>query len=478
MRPDLTDTMGAVYAASGTHASYPAGYAFDNNMTRPVLFLKNQPPCYVIYAFAGPVVVDGYSVSRAGAPLQDNHLERTVSNWSLEGSDHGDNNGTWDEVDRQSGQIWTSLDTNIEPVTRYYEVTTTNNIGYRFWRFSAYNSNNSGDYIGVGELEYFGRVPVDVPHITLLKPTYFGTRNAVEKGKVTLRGDMDAGGEPAGVFIAHGDAPESLSVTNHLSSPVTGPFDLVLDGLEGGRPYWFIMVATNSVGRYETTPQMFCTRGDDITSLALHGNNAVTAPDSAPPRLGYTAFDNDWGGDNNRWFENLAIVGFPQNEISITYTFPKKTVLTGYGIYSYYQYVERNPKTWRMEGSNGDKILGPWTVVDRREDQPGWQADEPRFFGISPTPPGFTHWRLSLEELQSHGSTYSQIAELEYFGRRDVSGVPQPAALPHEQLGNGAVKIKGEFVEGGDAGVRIVYGGAPDNLVFTNDLGFAAESFE
>jgi hypothetical protein len=278
---------------------------------------------------------------------------------------------------------------------------------------------------------------------------------------------MDAGGEPAWVFVAHGAAPGVYTVTNHIGS-IMGPFDLTLDNLEGGKPYWLTMVATNSVGRYEMPATIFGTRGDDITDLTRDGVGAVTAPDTAAPRLGHVAFDNVWD-DLNRWFETLSLVTFP---IPITYTFQKKMVPTGYGIHGNNQFTDRQPKTWRLEGSNGDKITGPWTLLDRRENQPAWPEGVwgSRFFGVASTE-GFIHWRLSLEELHSHANMYSQVMEIEYFGYPDVSDPPQPVALPVEILGNGAVNIKGGFAMGGGVAAfsRRVYLRGAGNTVDVED---------
>ena len=420
-RPDLTDTMGGVVEACPCTqvGAYDAYRAFDNNVGNSTWLvtyatMSKAPGAYLIYGFPGKVVIDGYKVYKQ----TQGGVNRTASEWTLEGTDDYVS-GPWTTIDHQKNQ--TNWDANVWGHNFTYATATTNSLGFTHWRFTMLNTSGAGDHVGIGELEFYGHVPLGPPH--LATPTFTYGTSAGSHHTMTLNGNLDGGSE-AGVLVAHGVSPDNLAFTNVVPATVTGLFKLALTGLEPLQWYYLTMVATNSAGRYELPAQAsFLTRGVDITpQISSLLDPRVTSMDSffdGNHYEGYQAFDHNYA---NRWIERLDVNPQP----AITFTLPEKTVITGYGIWVNGE--DRDIKTWRIEGTNNDKadwdVPNAWRLLDRKVNQPYWGSKECRVFKTSSTR-GFTHIRLTIEAVQNH--TQSDVVEIEYYGHKDMT--PQGALL-------------------------------------------------
>jgi hypothetical protein len=113
------------------------------------------------------------------------------------------------------------------------------------------------------------------------------------------------------------------------------------------------------------------------------------------------AFDNNL---NTKWLHAV------NSDAWVGYEFSEATTIAFYVITSADDVPERDPKDWRLEGSNdGDN----WTVLDTRTDEDFPSRYQKRTFPIT-TPQAFKYCRLFVEN--SAGENQIQLQELEFIG--------------------------------------------------------------
>ena len=115
------------------------------------------------------------------------------------------------------------------------------------------------------------------------------------------------------------------------------------------------------------------------------------------------AFDDNLG---TKWLH------FVSQNAWISYKNVSGSVIAAYSITSADDVPERDPKNWRVEGSN-DGVT--WTLLDQQSDQNFQKRFEKRTFLLA-SPASFDQYRLYITE--NHGDGSIQLQELEWIGRK------------------------------------------------------------
>ncbi|BAV09995.1 gliding motility-associated C-terminal domain-containing protein [Filimonas lacunae] len=79
----------------------------------------------------------------------------------------------------------------------------------------------------------------------------------------------------------------------------------------------------------------------------------------------------------------------------------------------------RDPKTWKLEGSNNGST---WTVVDTRTNEAFPDRKQTRVFDIASAPAAYLYYRMNISA--NNGSTLFQLSEWRLLGASAASGVP------------------------------------------------------
>lgn len=255
--------------------------------------------------------------------------------WTFEGSDDF---ATWEELDSQSDQSWTTGNWN-----EYYIGNTT---AYRYYRLKVTAVTGDVTKLYIAEIEY----------------------KYVRNGKVEIVGG--AASDFSGLSFSQG-APVSVSGNIALSSDVNlksssatvsidGTIDLAghelwLNGLDGTG------TITNSTSFDLTNPS------GTVSSTNNYLNSNTVAAKAFCDAASYDS--------THRVIANIST----QSPIQIDYTFPAATVVNAYRVmsngHSDSSAGERAPKSIKFYGSN-DGI--EWTELDSRSHETGWVMNEMR----------------------------------------------------------------------------------------------------
>ena len=98
--------------------------------------------------------------------------------------------------------------------------------------------------------------------------------------------------------------------------------------------------------------------------------------------------------------------------VTMTYHSTQSARLTSYTITSANDYDGRDPKNWRLEGSNNGTS---WETIDTRSDQSFSARFQKKTYDVT-TSKVFSHYRLVVTDRKTASSTVFQIAEMELFG--------------------------------------------------------------
>ena len=136
---DITDLGGTISAQyqSGSPTGEEYTNLIDNNVRTKYLTFNSSG--WIQYQANASYVVTGYSITSA-----NDYPERDPLNWTLQGSNNGNN---WATIDSRSGQ-----DFPDRFQTRTFSFN--NSTAYSYYRFNL--SNNSGTILQLGEIELFG----------------------------------------------------------------------------------------------------------------------------------------------------------------------------------------------------------------------------------------------------------------------------------------------------------------------------------
>ncbi|MBO7542030.1 MAG: RICIN domain-containing protein, partial [Bacteroidales bacterium] len=123
--------------------------------------------------------------------------------------------------------------------------------------------------------------------------------------------------------------------------------------------------------------------------------------------------------DNTDGSKYCAAIG-SNDEVWIRYSSTQKAVLTAYTLCSANDAHGRDPKAWRLEGSNDGTN---WTVLDTRSNQTFVDFKQKHYYEVSTTE-AFGMFRLVVTARNDAASTIFQMAEWQLFG--NVTGSFDP----------------------------------------------------
>ena len=423
---DLTNEIDAKTAASTTTngvevamatADYSAYFAFDNRhenlqgKSGHILHTANFSNFGLLeinYDFgeSTPQVVNCYRIM--GSNWED--YTSCPKAWTFEGSDDF---ATWEELDSQSDQTWTTGNWN-----EYYIGNTT---AYRYYRLKVTAVTGTGanaTKLYIAEIEY----------------------KHIKSSKVEIVGE--AASDFSGLSFSQG-APVSVSGNIALSSDmdlrsssatvsIDGTIDLAghemwLNGLDG----------TGTI----TDSSSFDLTDSDPSRVSLPNEN-IFLP-TGPATAAFGDYDR-WTDTGHRTIADLAD-NVDKMPIQIDYTFPVATVVNAYRLKSNghsVSAVNRTPKSIKFYGSN-DGI--EWTELDARTHETGWVANEERQFEfVNET--AYAKYRIEFHAnngSDSTGGNFIEFFKLEYgdtgrFGRLYV-------AVPSGTTTNSGVTLSGEL---------------------------------
>ena len=133
--------------------------------------------------------------------------------------------------------------------------------------------------------------------------------------------------------------------------------------------------------------------------------------------------------------------------VTMTYNSTQSARLTSYTITSANDFDGRDPKNWRLEGSNNGSS---WTTIDTQSNQAFGSRFLKKTYNVT-TSQEFSHYRLVVTARKDANATVFQIAEIELFGL--VAQIPM--AFAPESTGEDATGI--EETPAVDTGMFNVY---------------------
>ena len=129
--------------------------------------------------------------------------------------------------------------------------------------------------------------------------------------------------------------------------------------------------------------------------------------------------------DNTDGSKYCAAIG-SGDEVWLRYNSTQKAVLSSYALCSANDAHGRDPKAWRLEGSNDGEN---WTVLDTRSNQTFPDYKQKRTYEVS-TSEAFGLFRLVVTQRYDAASTIFQLAEWQLFG--EVTGSFDPYTSVNE----------------------------------------------
>jgi len=138
----------------------------------------------------------------------------------------------------------------------------------------------------------------------------------------------------------------------------------------------------------------------DGTLTDRNGIVNVSDENTAASEVAINAFDNN---HNSKW---LSFEDTPW----ITYQLNDTAIITRYSITSANDAPSRDPKSWRLQGSNDGSN---WTDIDNQSIQAFSERHQTKTFSVNHNQ-SFNQFRLDIN--QNNGDNYTQIAELTLIG--------------------------------------------------------------
>lgn len=152
---------------------------------------------------------------------------------------------------------------------------------------------------------------------------------------------------------------------------------------------------------------------DDLTTAEggtlTFSHQGVNSAESAPMAI-----------DNNLTTKYCANIN-PAGSVWLRYQSRQPVVLTSYSISSANDAPERDPRSWRLQGSSDGRT---WTDLDSRTDETFDSRFLTRTFAVEPADTAFTWFRLYVQERRDPAAAIFQISEWQLFGH-----APEPDAI-------------------------------------------------
>lgn len=362
-------------------ASEGAANLIDTSAATKLFILKNRS--WIQYRMTAPTVIRSYDISSA-----NDFPERDPKDWTFEGS--------------FDGFRWVPLHSVARPEPfpqrqTTYTHTFSNTTAYLYYRLNVTrNSATSG-----GDLQLAGlRVGGSRPSGTV--PGTVGAVVASVSGtSATVSWSSVAGATGYYVQRSSEDGKSVVELTTSGTSYVDSGlvhgtvYVYRVQAHNGGTLRGFPSALSNAVvtaaapgGLKDVTALSSFAPSDQFNTTGLEG--IAKATDGAPGTK-YLTFNP------TTWLQQQTVTG---------------AVITQYTITSANDHPGRDPKNWRLQGSNSSS--GPWTTLDTRTNQ-GFPARlQARTFTANTSSQAFSHYRLVVDANRGEGIT--QLAEWRLYG--------------------------------------------------------------
>ena len=219
----------------------------------------------------------------------------------------------------------------------------------------------------------------------------FAYRNAGEQRKVATRTGL----------IVRANSEDSLSLFFTPEEEGRYTVDIALDDRDSRR----IGSGKVDIRGFMLPDDLTTTEGGQLTT-SHQGVNSAEAPAMAI--------------DNNLTTKFCANIN-PAGTVWLRYRLREPIVLTSYSISSANDAPERDPRTWRLQGSSDGRT---WTDLDSRTDELFPSRYLTRTYDVQPADTAFTWFRLYVQQRRDAASTVFQLSEWQLFGH-----VPEPDAI-------------------------------------------------
>lgn len=425
---NLTELPPSSYMARGENGT-GEGLAklFDGDVATK--WLDFSSTSWIKIVFAKPAMLEAYSITSA-----NDHSERDPASWTLSGSNDGVN---WTVIEKRSGQSWGS-----RFQTRDFAFAQKTG-AYTQFRFDF--QATSGSIVQLAELECYGtQSGTTTSSPVQVVPTSYSARGENGSGEGLAKlfdGDasskwLDFSGT-TWVKMSFAkptmlDAYTLTSANDHVErDPVSWTFSGSNDGVNwtvidsrSGQSWASRFQARDFVLAQRTAAYTyfrfeFRATSGSITQLAeleltgVQSGATTTGSIVEVVPAAYSARGENGAGEGlAKLFDGDASTKWLDfsGTTWVRMSFSKPTMLEAYSLTSANDYVERDPVSWTLSGSN-DGVT--WTVIESRTGQTWQSRFLTRDFALAQRTAAYTYFQFSFQ-AQAGGIT--QLAELELFG--------------------------------------------------------------
>lgn len=392
---DMTDDLTGTITAQGEHpANEMATNAFDNTTaTKWLDYATNYPSTrasWLQYKFANaqqPSVTD-YTITSA-----NDAVERDPAAWRLLGSNNGGTN--WTTLDARTNQVFAS-----RFLKQSYVVT--NPAPFNVYRLQIDRVANPGaaNSVQLSEFELLG-----TPAWTYFWKFGDGTTSTLQNPQHNF---TNAGNYRVDLAVSHGIYTGSNSVLITVGTPLTST--LSVSTSTGAVPRTIQFLAQAAGGNGARAP--YDTTDDQKGIISFQGEH--------PANVASNAFDNSL---TTKWLDFANAYPTTRSTwIQYHYANNVRCVLSSYTVTSANDattYGARNPRDWRLLGSNDDGQN--WDTIDQQTNRAFSANYQTLSFAVSNTN-AYNLYRYTVDSVSNAPSANSmQLSELEFIGRPTYS---------------------------------------------------------
>jgi gliding motility-associated-like protein len=378
---DITAAAGTLTVShENNNANENSQKVVDNNYNSKFLLFDFglKKPIWIQWQANTAAVAGIYTLTSGGdAP------DRDPKNWTIQGS----NNGT----------TWTVLDTRTNEVFDQRGLTRTfffqNATAYTHYRLNI-TENNGGGLFQLAEWRILAAVAPQAPtDLVALSPS----------GSEVVLSWKDVSNSEAGFDVE--SSIDSTAFTLVETVPINAT-TFTHTGLKVSTKYYYRVTAKNNFGKSaytntaDATTLSFPEALVDLTNnggdLTVQQDNTSNANENSPKFI-----------DNNANTKFLVSSG----NIWIQYISKDKAILTKYTLTSANDAADRDPKDWKLEGSNNGTN---WTTLDTRANENFANRFQKNTYIIANTLP-FNYYKITIT---TKGGSAFQAAEWELWGRK------------------------------------------------------------
>lgn len=139
--------LGFSFSSSSINASYDSWHAFDKNNATYYCSVAGEKNGFLGFYFNKENKISKYKLTSSSGSAQISYMPKS---WILQGSNDTTDgiNGTWDDLDTRTNQIWSAVNT-----TKEFEFLTKKQ--YHAYRVKWSENNGNVSYTGMGELDFY-----------------------------------------------------------------------------------------------------------------------------------------------------------------------------------------------------------------------------------------------------------------------------------------------------------------------------------